>query len=634
MRLRSCSSFCLASVMALASAGCAYQAETAATAAAETGITLQGKIHGGQQPVSGAHVYLLAANTTGYGQASVSLLNASSTGNSDSIGAYVLTDAGGDFSLSGDYSCTPNTQVYLLSMGGDPGAGINSAASLMALAGNCPTTGNFASAIPFVLIDEVSTVAAAFAMSGYATDATHVSSPGTALARTGIANAFANAANLASLGGGTALATTPAGNGVVPQKTIHTLANILAACLNSTGPGSPTCSVLFSNALSGGTTGSSPSDTATAAINIAHNPSANVANLFSLVSADAPYAPALPAVPNDFTLAINFSGGGLSGPSSLAIDSQGNVWATNPTNSSVTQLSSAGVPMSPATGIQQNAAGPIGVSVDLNDNAWVADAVTNSVSEYSPSEVLLSPNPLGYTGGGLNTPQAVAIDGSGDAWIASYFDTVSKYSSSGSALSPTNGFLGGGLNGPGGIAVDPGGSVWVANCSTQGITGVSKFSSTGAPLSPATGFTGGGVDLPFAVAIDQGGNAWVANLFGNSISKLSPSGAAISPTNGFTGGGLDLPFAIAIDGLGHPWVANYIASTITELDSTGTPLSPATGLTSGILTNPQAIAIDGSGNVWIANSNDVTVTEVVGAAAPVITPLAAALKSNSLGSRP
>ena len=35
---------------------------------------------------------------------------------------------------------------------------------------------------------------------------------------------------------GSALTTTPAGNGTVPQQTINTLANILASCINSTGP--------------------------------------------------------------------------------------------------------------------------------------------------------------------------------------------------------------------------------------------------------------------------------------------------------------------------------------------------------------------------------------------------------------
>ncbi len=56
--------------------------------------------------------------------------------------------------------------------------------------------------MPYMVVNEVSTVAAAYAMAGFATDATHVGSSGTALALTGIANAFANAANLETTGDG------------------------------------------------------------------------------------------------------------------------------------------------------------------------------------------------------------------------------------------------------------------------------------------------------------------------------------------------------------------------------------------------------------------------------------------------
>ena len=96
-------------------------------------------------------------------------------------------------------------------------------------------------------MNEVSTIATAYAIAGYATDATHVSSSGSTLAATGIANAFASVTNLETLNTGVALATTPVangGNGTVPQSEINTLANILASCVNSsgavTGPPNPT----------------------------------------------------------------------------------------------------------------------------------------------------------------------------------------------------------------------------------------------------------------------------------------------------------------------------------------------------------------------------------------------------------
>ncbi len=198
-----------AAVLSLALTGCTIATTSSPDAA--SGAAIKGIVHGGQQPIVGAHVYLFAANSTGYGgagiaasssNASISLLNGASTGFSDSIGAYVPTGAGGSFTVTGDYTCTPNSQVYLYALGGDPGSGTNSAAGLMAILGNCPATGTFAATTPLVVVNEVSTIAAAYAFAGFATDATHVSSSGTALAQIGIANAFANSANLYNLSGG------------------------------------------------------------------------------------------------------------------------------------------------------------------------------------------------------------------------------------------------------------------------------------------------------------------------------------------------------------------------------------------------------------------------------------------------
>jgi PKD repeat protein len=189
------------SLTATDTSGLTDTATIAATIAAAplAGAALTGLVYGGQQPVAGAHVYLFAANTTGYGQASVSLLNAANTSYSDALGAYVITGSNGGFSLTGEYSCTNGQQVYLYVLGGNSGSGVNSASGLMAAIGNCP------SSMTTVTVNEVTTVAAAYALAGFATDATHISSSGTALAQVGVANAFANAGNLASLATGVAL---------------------------------------------------------------------------------------------------------------------------------------------------------------------------------------------------------------------------------------------------------------------------------------------------------------------------------------------------------------------------------------------------------------------------------------------
>jgi hypothetical protein len=622
---------------------------------------------GGQQVIKGAHVYMFAANTTGYGGAGIAasinnksqpLLSSSGPGTTkDTSGGptdgdyYVTSDSTGLFTLTGAYSCTAGQQVYLYALGGDAGAGANSAAGLLEVLGNCPGgTSAFLAADPNIVINEVTTIAAAYAFAGFATDPTHVSSSGTPLALTGIANAFANAGNLANIVTGNALMATAAGNGSVPQSEIYTLANILGACVNSSGPGSSACSTLLADELSGGATGTAPTDTATAAINMAHNPGGNITPLYALSNSTPPFAPALTSKPYDFTVSITYTGGGMSSPNGIAIDGSGNAWITNYTANTVTELSNLGAVLSPTGGYSGGGLlQPIAIAIDNSGNAWIADepnsTTTGEVTKISGGTV------TGYTGGGLMGPYGIAIDGANNVWVPNGDNsTVSKFSNSGTPLSGTSGFFAKSTSGSAGLAVDGGGNVWVANHST-----VSRLSNSGVNLAGGDGYSGGGLDSTDGmIAVDGSGNAWMSSGFGGAIIEISHAGSFVSGSSGYTGGGMSLPICVAIDGAGNAWVTNYTGTfpsltgiTLVELSNSGSVLSGASGYLNAPLVafeqnavNPTAL--DGSGNIWLANNGtNNSVTEVIGAAVPVITPISAGLPStfasngtSSLGTRP
>src|ERR1035441_6656428 len=115
--------------------------------------------------------------------------NPSNSGQDGNGNYYVTTDANGNFTITGDYSCAAGQQVYLYALGGTQGGIANAAAGLLAALGNCPgtagtTNDSFSSGL-YVVVNEASTIAAAYAFAGFATDATHVSSLGTALAQIG-----------------------------------------------------------------------------------------------------------------------------------------------------------------------------------------------------------------------------------------------------------------------------------------------------------------------------------------------------------------------------------------------------------------------------------------------------------------
>jgi hypothetical protein len=642
--------------------GCAF-GPTAAPSSA-TGLAIKGNVHGGQQPVSGAHVYLYAANTTGYGKPSVSLLNSADGTVSDSNGNYyVITDASGGFTITGDYTCTQGQQVYLYAQGGDPGSGPNSSVGLLSVLGNCPG-GTFATETPFVEVNEVTTVAAAYALSGFATDPTHiaddeavVSNPTAALAKTGMANAFVNASNLADISSGIARSTTPSGSGMVPQSTINTLANILAACINSngavTGPDSPTaCYTLLNSALSDGTSGTVPADTAAAALNIAHHPSLNVAALYDLASSSPPFAPSLTTVPNDFSLGLVFTGGGINLTNGMAVDAMGNVWSTNDSYY-LTEISSAGVFLSGPNGYFSNAYTPGPIAIDLNDNVWIGNGThtisgPGSLFELSSNGIVLS-GTSGYGDGLLSTPQGLAIDASNNIWATDTVnDNVVEFSNSGQVLSGTKGFTGGGISNPYQLTITPSGNVWVTNSTAYSI---SELSASGMPLTPPTGVAGVGFFGGTSLAIDHQNNIWaVTEGPGRAqVSKvssdgviLSGSGYATTAMQGVNTAGVTM----AIDGDDNVWTPAG-SSNVIELSNTGETISGSDGYGGGIASYPQYLVIDGSGDVWVSSATYIPsgvrgvpgvytfkITELVGVATPVVTPIAAGVKLNMLGARP
>ncbi|MFC6644847.1 hypothetical protein ACFQBQ_04420 [Granulicella cerasi] len=610
-----------------------------ATAGPAQGVRLQGHVFGGQQPVKGSHVYLLAANKSGYGgngyaastsNASVSLLNAASTGTADSIGAYVSSDANGNFSITGDYTCQPGQQVYVLARGGDSGSGNNAEIANAAVLGDCPTTGSFLASVPFVSVNEVTTVAAAYALAGFATDATHISSSGTAPALIGIKNAFANASNLADLGTGSALATTPAGNGTVPQTLLNMLGNILAGCENTADstatPAAPssTCQSLFAATPTA-------TDTFTAMINIAHNPIANISALCALSSSTAPFQPSLPcsttALPNDFSVAISFADSHINnGASNVAIDSQGNVIIEG--NAALVKLTSLGVPYpgSPFSG-----GGTTYMAIDLQDNIWslypAESSSGGSLHGLSASGVTLPGTPFALPVSSapfdIEGASGLAIDGAGNIFSTESIDSVMnsiRMSYNGTAISSVSYPLQGTSDTyTNALRFDSSRNLWTSLFSGSNVRqNAGTYAQTsGFPVTASRGF---------AFSVDRSGRFWTS---GNSnFVSVSSTGTVTTITPTSYAPGFDMTF----DGDNTLWMPYRNGSRLQHFTSAGASIVP--GFTSA--TGPQYIAIDASGDIWLTQNlgSASAVTEVIGAAGPVTTPIALSVKNGTVAARP
>lgn len=384
-----------ASGMALVASGCGVGA--AGNAINQPGTTgalkVQGHVFGGQQPISGSTIQLYAANQTGYGLSSTALLTST-----------VTTDSSGGFYITGLYTCPyASSQVYLVATGGNSGSGTNANIAEMVPLGAC---GNLTSST-FVQLNELTTVAGAYALAQFMSSPTQLSVSPTNV--TGLTNAFSTVNKLVSVSVGTAPGTLPTG-ATVSAALLNTLANILASCVNSNGVGgsSSNCSTLFTNATPSG--GSAPTDTLTAALNIAKNPGLNVSNLFPLSAASAPFQPALSSAPTAFTVAIRYAPTGIAAPSAAAVDTAGNLWVTNAGNN---QLSVLDATLGSATNYNTGSLNvPSGIAFDASGNAWVSNKGNNTLSAFTSAgvgSVALSTN--------LSSPTSVAVDPTGQIWV-------------------------------------------------------------------------------------------------------------------------------------------------------------------------------------------------------------------------
>jgi len=579
--------------------------------------SVTGKLIGGQQPIQNAAVQLFATGSTGYGAGAVALTPS------------VYTDANGNFSITSGFTCpSGSTITYLVSRGGDPGTGTdNPAIALMATLGPCD---NLAS-LPFLVVNEVTTVVSVWAMNQFLSPGAQM---GTSSTNTlGLANAFANTSNLVNLAQGTAPGAGAPQGMVIPIAKIDTLANILAVCVN-TG----SCDTLFAAAKP--VNGTAPANTLDAALNIVRNPAANVAALFALPTPSAPFQPMLNAAPADWTLAVTYSGGGLSGPAALALDASGNLWAANYFNS-VTELSNTGEPLSPASGFTGGGLNEsYGITVAQNGSIWVTNEQSSSANHGDGSLTVLNASgqvtsgSYGYSGGGVFFPVAIASDSNGNIWTANYGNsTGSVLFDTGSPISGSGGFGAGQLSGPVAVAIDANHNAWFANQSADSgsVTSVSpNGSQVTTTICCGAEPSGIATDSIAVAGTSTKGHVWTANYASSTVSELElgSNGSVVVASTGYSGAGLDHPNGIAVDGAGNVWLANYSGNTLSELQGAlganpGQALSPGTGLGKDAhLGRPYAIAIDASGNLWVSNFGLNTITEFPGAASPVKMPLA------------
>ncbi len=594
-------------------------------------LALKGTVHGGQSPVYGSVIQLYTAGFAGNGSAAIPMIN-----------AVVTTDQSGNFDITGDYTCgknsagvsigSPDDQVYIVASGGDPGltpAADNTALKLVAALGTCSTL----STANFVEINEVTTAAAAWALSQFSVGAGNIGSTSSNAA--GITNAFLDANLLADPSTGVAT-VLPTGKTIETDK-LYGLADALASCVNSDGLGA--CSPLFTAATPSGVV--RPTDTFMAALNIVKHPGQNVVAVYNTIGSEPPFPSGLTQAPNDWTMSLQVTGGGMLNPTALAIDQSSNVWVVGQ-NGPLSAFNAQGTAISD-TGF---GAGDIeksqGIAIDINGDVWVTSyntpymdsgAVSKFIGATSPGtegSVVLSGSNPGFTTG-IDYPYGVSADTNGNIFVANSGEgSATVLTSAGSIYTNGSNVSGNNLGGsleldsfPQTLAIDTNHGFWLPD----GGATVSHITKNGVLSSTTTCCDGS-----WGVATDLYGNVWIANYYGDSFSEVAPDGTLLIDRGSV--GGINTPQHLAIDGAQNVWIANKNAKSITEILSnqsaiaTGTAISPTTGVygTGGYgldapLNKPGYPAPDTAGNLWVSNQANNSVVMFFGVATPTITPI-------------
>jgi hypothetical protein len=307
----------------------------------------------------------------------------------------------------------------------------------------------------------------------------------------------------------------------------------------------------------------------------------------------------------------------FNNPIGVATDTNGNVYVGDTYNQTIRKITSAGVVTTLAgqAGSPGSADGPRGVAqfaypegvaVDSAGNIYVADSYFNTIRKVTPAGTV-------STLAGLANPFGGYADGTG-----------------------TNALF----NLPVGVAVDSSGNVYVADQSNNRIRKVTPGGAVSTLAGAVRGYADGTgsaarFNNPRGIAVATNGNVYVAEYFGQIIRKITPGGAVSTfaglgstnfiPVGGYADGTnetaqFNFPTSVAVDMAGNLYVGDNNNSLVRRITIVGTNRVAST--LAGLARNPGSadgtgsaarfygpfgVAVDNEGKVYVADAYNNTI---------------------------
>lgn len=290
---------------------------------------------------------------------------------------------------------------------------------------------------------------------------------------------------------------------------------------------------------------------------------------------------------------------------------------------------------------------PSAVAYDKNGNLYIADTNNHAIRELlKASDTIVTvagTGTPGFSGDGaaataalLDTPTGIAVDASGNLYIADSHNNRIRKVSAGTistvAGTGTAGFAGDGaaataaqLNKPCGIAVDASGNLYIADTNNLRIrkvaggtiftiagTGDQGFSGDDAAATAAT------IDSPIGIAVDASGDVFFADRHNQRVREIATSGTittvagsgapafggAYSGDNASaTAAQLASPTGVSTDANGTIYIADSNNQRVRQVSGGSITTVAGNGLQDpSALNSPRGVANEASGNLTVADT--------------------------------
>jgi len=332
------------------------------------------------------------------------------------------------------------------------------------------------------------------------------------------------------------------------------------------------------------------------------------------------------------------NGAQLQLPAGISVDGAGNLYIADSANNAIREVTAGGGNISTIAGlgptapgfsgdlsaaVAANLNGPLDVAVDSSGNVYIADTNNANIREITASTGIITTIAgstaivsgavvlaFSYAGDGgtaitasLAGPAGVAIDSSGNLYIATYADNRIRVVNTKGIINTFAGnsgygFAGDGgpvlnaqLSAPRGISVDSSGNLYLADRWNNRIRKIASGTITTIAGSGQASFSGDGgsptlaqLSAPMGVAVAPNGTLYISDTLNNRVRMVTPT--------------IPADFANT--------------SPITTIAGNGNPGFSGDGgtATSATLNQPTGLAVDSSGNLYIADSNNAVVRKV------------------------